>query len=160
VDDIRSALADAGVSTAGLDGLDRDGWLDLVVTHLAQPALTKNAITLVSLYPASQAALARLHPEDPRLAERFEVFLGSVELANGYQELTDAAEQRSRFEAENRHRESRGLPPVPLDHHLLEALASGLPRCSGVALGVDRLLMVLGGHDHIRSVLAFSDERA
>ena len=94
------------------------------------------------------------------MAERFEVFLGTVELANGYRELTDAAEQRDRFEAENDRRRSEGEAPVPLDHRLLEALESGLPACSGVALGVDRLLMILGGHGHIREVLAFPDDRA
>lgn len=160
VSQIVAALEEAGVCTRGLDGLDRDAWLDLAVTHLAQPSLPEDALTLVSLYPASQAALARLHPNDPRVAERFEVFLGGVELANGYQELTDAAEQRARFEAENHKREQAGLPAVPLDHRLLDALGAGLPTCSGVALGVDRLHMVLGGHEHIREVLAFPSDRA
>ncbi len=155
-----SNLERAGVAYPDLHNLDRDGCLDLAVTHLAQPALPADALTLVSLYPASQAALARLHPEDPRVAERFEVFLGGVELANGYQELTDATEQRARFEAENEKRRSEGRPAVPLDHRLLQALESGLPACSGVALGVDRLLMVLGGYDHLRDVLAFPTARS
>lgn len=160
LDDIRHRIREAGIATDGLETLDRDGWLDLAVTHLAQPALADDAITLVSLYPASQAALARIHPDDPRVAERFEVFVGGVELANGYQELTDAGEQRSRFEQENRYREARGQPAVPLDHRLLSALEAGLPHCSGIALGVDRLLMILGGYTHMRDVLAFPAERA
>jgi lysyl-tRNA synthetase class 2 len=155
-----STLERAGVAYPDLRELDRDGCLDLAVTHLAQPALAQDTLTLVSLYPASQAALARLHPEDPRVAERFEAFLGGVELANGYEELTDAAEQRTRFEAENEKRRAEGRPVVPLDHHLLRALESGLPACSGVALGVDRLLMVLGGYDHLQDVLAFPAARS
>ncbi len=155
-----SILERAGVAYPDLRDLDREGCLDLAVTHLAQPALAEDMLTVVSLYPASQAALARLHPEDPRVAERFEVFLGGVELANGYQELTDAAEQRARFEAENEKRRSEGRPTVPLDENLLDALESGLPACSGVALGVDRLLMVLGGYAHIGDVLAFPADRA
>ena len=155
-----SVLERAGVAYPDLRDLDRDGCLDLAVTHLAQPALEEDSLTVVSLYPASQAALARLHPEDPRLAERFEVFLGGVELANGYQELTDATEQRARFEAENEKRRSEGRSAVALDDRLLQALESGLPACSGVALGVDRLLMVLGGYTRIRDVLAFPADRA
>jgi lysyl-tRNA synthetase class 2 len=160
LDRIMTRVRAADPALDGMDGLDRDGWLDLAVTHLAQPALAKDELTLVSLYPASQAALARLHPGDPRVAERFEAFLGDLELANGYRELTDATEQRTRFEAENDRRLKDGLPAVPLDHHLLQALESGLPECSGVALGVDRLLMALGGHEHLDAVLAFPAERA
>jgi lysyl-tRNA synthetase class 2 len=159
-DQIIAALEWHRVSFPNLEALDRNACLDLAVTHLAQPALAKDTLTLVSLYPASQAALARLHPEDPRVAERFEVFLGNVELANGYQELTDAVEQRERFETENARRRQEGRPVVPLDLRLLEALESGLPACSGVALGVDRLLMVLGGYGHIQDVLAFPEDRA
>jgi lysyl-tRNA synthetase class 2 len=91
------------------------------------------------------------------VAERFELFLGRTELANGYQELTDAAEQRARFEAENRRRLQRGQRTAPLDERLLEALASGLPECAGVALGVDRLLMACLGLRHIDEAVAFPD---
>lgn len=160
LDRIIATVQAADPALRKLDGLDRDGWLDLAVTHLAQPALPRDELTLVSLYPASQAALARLHPEDPRVAERFEVFVGDMELANGYRELTDATEQCARFERENDRRRRDGLPEVPLDHHLLQALEAGLPECSGVALGVDRLLMALGGHGHLDEVVAFPGDRA
>jgi lysyl-tRNA synthetase class 2 len=158
---ITGAIERAGVDLAGLRGLDRDGWLDLLISSVVQPALDPKTLTLVSLYPASQAALARLHEPDPRTAERFEVFLGPVELANGYQELTDAEEQRRRFEAENARRIATGdARPVPLDEALLDALSNGLPDCSGVALGVDRLLMILTGAAQLDQVLAFPADRA
>ncbi len=157
---IRGALEEAGVGTGGLEGLDRDGWLDLLVSHVVQPAQDPGTMTLVHLYPASQAALARLHAPDPRVAERFEVFLGPTELANGYGELTDPAEQRDRFEAENVRRSATGGRPVPLDERLLAAMEQGLPACSGVALGVDRLLMTLLGARRIDEVIAFPADRA
>jgi lysyl-tRNA synthetase class 2 len=158
--DIREALRRAGVATSGLAGLDRDGWLDLLVSGVVQPAMDPDTLTLVSLYPASQAALARLHGPDPRVAERFEAFLGRVELANGYQELTDAVEQRRRFEAENARRAATGGELVPLDEALLEALEVGLPECAGVALGVDRLLLALVGAARLDQVMAFPSNRA
>jgi len=157
---IAGVLAAEGVDLRGLESLDRDAWLDLLITHRVQPAQDPDVLTLVSLYPASQAALARLHGPDPRLAERFEAFLGPVELANGYRELTDAQEQRVRFEAENRRRAAAGRPTAPLDERLLDALANGLPECAGVALGVDRLLMALTGRSHIGEVIPFPADRA
>lgn len=159
-DEIRGVLEAAGHSTAGLDGMDRDGWLDVLITHCVQPAMAADTLTLVYLYPASQAALAQLHDPDPRLAERFEAYLGPVELANGYQELTDASEQRARFEAENRRRRASGLSTVPLDEHLLAALEQGLPSCTGVALGVDRLQLALGDASHLAEVTALPWDRA
>ncbi len=158
--DIHEALRRAGVATSGLSGLDRDGWLDLLVSSVVQPAMDPGTLTLVSLYPASQAALARLHGPDPRVAERFEAFLGPVELANGYQELTDAVEQRRRFEAEKARRAASGGGAVPLDEALLEALEAGLPECAGVALGVDRLLLALVDATRLDEVIAFAGDRA
>ncbi|MCG5509981.1 EF-P lysine aminoacylase GenX [Ectothiorhodospira sp. A-7Y] len=140
--------------------LDRDGWLDLIMSMVVAPALPADGLTFIHDYPASQAALARICPENPAVAERFELYWGGVELANGFHELGDAAEQGARFEADNRRRRDAGQPAVAVDHHLLSALASGLPDCAGVALGVDRLLMCLSGCDHIRQVLAFDWERA
>lgn len=156
---LRHAVTAAGID-APLDALDRDGLLDLLVSHVVQPTLDQNVLTLVSRYPASQAALARICDDDPRVAERFEAFLGPVELANGYGELTDPREQRRRFEAENARRVTDGLRPVPLDENLLDALSHGLPESAGVALGLDRLLMVLEGALRIEDVLAFSTARA
>jgi lysyl-tRNA synthetase class 2 len=136
-----------------------DGWLDLLLTHVIEPALD-TGLVFVSDYPASQAALARLRSGDPPVAERFEVYLGGIELANGYHELTDAAEQRRRFEQDNARRCARGLATVEPDRRLLAAMQSGLPDCAGVALGIDRLLMIAGGAAHIDEVIAFPLEHA
>jgi lysyl-tRNA synthetase class 2 len=111
-------------------------------------------------YPASQAALARRDPHDARTAERFELYRDGVELANGYHELASSVEQRERFEADNEERRRRGMPTFAIDEHLLAALAAGLPDCAGVALGVDRLLMLASGAAHIDEVIAFPTERA
>jgi lysyl-tRNA synthetase class 2 len=111
-------------------------------------------------YPASQAALARLRPGQPPVAARFEAYLGGVELANGFYELADAGEQRARFERENACRRRQGDGEVVLDERLLAALSSGLPDCAGVALGLDRMVMLAGGYRHIADVLAFPAERA
>ncbi len=139
--------------------LERDAWLDLLLAQCLMPRLPADQLTLLHDYPASQAALARLN-DDGVTAARFEVFWGGLELANGYHELTDAAEQRRRFETDRAVRAQRGLPDVPADDHLLAALRHGLPECAGVALGLDRLLMKLIGVDHIDRVLAFPFERA
>jgi lysyl-tRNA synthetase class 2 len=135
-------------------------WLDLLLGQVVQPALPGHQLTIVHDFLPEQAALARIQRGDRDLAQRFEVFLGQVELANGYQELTNAREQQQRFERENRHREARGESAVPLDQALLEALRHGLPECSGVALGVDRLLMAVTGLDSMDAVLAFAEPRS
>lgn len=138
---------------------DRDLWLDLLMSHLIEPQL--KGMCLVYDYPASQAALARLVSNgDEQVAQRFEVYVDGMELANGYYELRDAPEQRRRFEADNVRRRERGLLQRPVDEHLLAALVKGLPPCSGVALGIDRLLMLLVGASHIREVLTFDWARA
>jgi lysyl-tRNA synthetase class 2 len=136
------------------EGLTRDDWLDLLVTHRLQPALPHDAITIVYDFPASQCSLARIRHGQPPVAERFELYLGRQELANGYHELNDAAEQRARFEHDNARRRARGQAELPLDENLL-AVLDRLPDCAGVALGVDRLLMDMLGTDDIRGVLAF-----
>lgn len=135
---------------------DRDFWLDLLVTHELEAALGPG-LTFVYDYPASQAALARLDTdaEGQCVARRFEAFIDGMELANGYWELTDAPEQRARFEADQDQRSARGLPVNPLDEKLLAAMDAGLPECAGVALGVDRLLMCLTGAEQISEVIAF-----
>src|SRR5690349_4325342 len=136
------------------DGLTRDDWLDLLITHRLQPAFPRDRMTVIHDYPASQCALARIRNEEPPVAERFEVYLGPHELANGYHELNDTAEQRARFERDNAVRRARGLREVPIDDRLL-AVLDALPDCAGVALGVERLLMCLAGTDAIADVLAF-----
>jgi lysyl-tRNA synthetase class 2 len=151
IGELRAPLADFGIDPAGLT---RDDWLDLLLTHKLQPAFPRDRITVIHDYPASQCALARIRPGDPPRAERFELYLGRYELANGYHELNDAAEQRVRFERDNARRRERGQREVPLDENLL-AVLDALPDCAGVALGVERLLMCLAGTDAIADVLAF-----
>jgi lysyl-tRNA synthetase class 2 len=148
-------FARSQLDTGALTG-DRDLWLQLISSHLLEPRLSGLGICFIHDYPASQAALARLDVIDGiQVARRFEVFVHGVELANGYQELTDAGEQRQRFERDNARRREHGLPECPLDERLLAALEHGLPDCSGVALGLDRLLMVKTGVTDISEVLAF-----
>jgi lysyl-tRNA synthetase class 2 len=152
--DLQAAAARLGVAApAGLHS--REAWLDLLLAVHIQPRLQGRGLLFVERWPAAQAALARLCPDDPRTACRFEAFLDGVEIANGFHELGDAAEQRRRFEADNAVRAARGLPVMPLDERLLAALQNGLPDCSGVALGLDRLLLWLCGAPHLDAVLAF-----
>ncbi len=136
-------------------GCSRDMLLDFLFATRIQPAFPPEHITVVHDYPASQAALARLKPGDPLVAERFEVFIGTLELANGYHELRDAQEQSARFERDNQTRTRLERREMPIDHSLLAALESGLPDCSGVALGVDRLAMTALGESNITEVMAF-----
>ncbi len=156
--ELERRVRDLGVQ--GVADLDRDDLLNLLLTHVVEPNLGRGRPTFVHDFPASQAALARIRSGDPPLAERFEVFVEGVELANGYHELTDPAEQRRRFEADLAERRRRGLPDVPIDHRLLAALEAGLPECAGVALGVDRLVMLKVGATDISEVLAFPLDRA
>lgn len=137
---------------------DRDVWLDLILTHAVEPYLGQNGLCFIYDYPVSQAALARVNPEDPRVAERFELYYQGIELANGFHELADSDEQRKRFKAERAAREGQGLEPVPMDERLLAALDS-LPDCAGVALGVDRLVMLALGADSIEEVMAFTIDK-
>lgn len=141
------------------EGLNRDDWLDLLMTHKLQPTFVADQLLAVYDYPASQSALARIRNEDPPVAERFELYLGPLELANGYHELDDADEQRARFERDQRLRASRGSAVPPLDGRLLEALPQ-LPDCAGVALGMDRLLMAMLETPRIAEALAFEFSRA
>jgi len=139
----------------GLTDDMRDGWLDLLLTHLIEPQLGREAPLFLFDYPPSQAALARIRPGNPAVAERFELYIQGMELANGYHELGDAAEQRRRFEADRATRQAEGLPVPPLDERLLAALEAGLPACCGVALGIDRLIMLVAGVSTIDEITAF-----
>jgi lysyl-tRNA synthetase class 2 len=151
-DTLVAALGDVRVDGTGLG---RDDWLDLLLTHRIQPQFPRDRITVIYDYPASQCALAKIRSGDPPVAERFELYLGSFELANGYHELTDAVEQRARFERDNARRRARGLAEVPIDTNFLAALERGMPDCAGVALGIERLLMAMTGSDDIADALAF-----
>ena len=136
--------------------LDRDGWLNLLMSSLIESELGENGLCFVTNYPASQASLARLNQHDPRTAARFELYYRGVELANGFEELADPDEQAERFEQENCKRRSNGQQAIPVDEALLGALQHGIPDCSGVALGLDRVLMSALSLEDIDQVLSFS----
>lgn len=143
--------------------LARDEYLDLLLSHTVEPYLGKeDRATFLWAYPASQAALAETDTDSQgnQIAKRFELYLNGLEIANGYQELTDSVEQRRRFESDNQQRRSMGCEEIPIDENLIAALASGMPACSGVALGLDRLLMVQAQTSNIQDVLAFPFDRA
>ena len=161
---------DAGLEngTAGHSGVTeparttptRDELLDFLVGAKLGPTLGRGEWLALTHWPASQAALARLDPDDPRTALRFEVYADGIELANGFEELADPREQTARFAADNAARRARGLPEHAVDERLLAALAAGLPPCSGVAVGFDRAVMVATGARSIDEVIAFTTEQA
>ncbi len=155
--ELRAALGDLVIHP---EGLGRDDWLDLLMTHRLQPGFPTDRLLVIRDYPASQCALARVRPGDPPVAERFELYLGPLELANGYHELVDANEQRMRFERDAVVRSDRADSVPDRDERLLAAMAHGLPPCAGVAVGVDRLLMAMTGAARIADVLAFEFSRA
>lgn len=157
---LEASASELGLGRTGLAALGRDALLDLLFSHRVAPALGRGRLTFVHDFPASQAALARLRPDDLRVAERFELFSGGIELANGYHELTDAAEQRMRFDRERALRARLGLALPDIDDRLLAAMEAGLPSCAGVAMGLDRLIMRAFGAGHIDEVIAFPIERA
>lgn len=139
---------------------DRDTLLQLLFSVGVENKIGLQVPAIVYDFPASQAALARINKQDPRVADRFEVYFKGIELANGFHELDDAKEQLARFEADNQKRVEMGLSPQPIDHHLIAALEAGLPACAGVALGIDRLIMLALNCDHIDDVTAFPFPKA
>jgi elongation factor P--(R)-beta-lysine ligase len=165
LDPANASLAELQAPLAGIriepDGLGRDDWLDLLLTHRIQPDFPRDRLLLLHGYPASQCALARVTGTGvDAVAERFEAFLGPLELANGYHELVDGGEQRRRFAADVERRATLGRAAPQIDARLLAALEHGLPACAGVALGIDRLLMAMLGSERIEDVLAFAFARA
>ncbi|MDH3712855.1 MAG: EF-P lysine aminoacylase EpmA [Gammaproteobacteria bacterium] len=164
IDPIEASLGELRKRAHSLGGAvpvladERDLWLDWLMGAHVQPGMAPKTLTLVNRYPASQAALAQLH-EDGITAQRFELFYGSLELANGYRELTDETEQRARFAAELAVRRARGLAEPPPDERFLAALPQ-LPPCCGVAVGVDRLAMLLLGAQRLEDVLSFAGHNA
>ena len=157
---LQAALARAGIDCPASVIDDRDALLDLIVGTIVGPRLGHRAPCFVTEYPASQAALARLKPGNPAVAERFELYLDGMELANGFHELGDPVEQTRRFQADQGARRRRGQPLQPLDERFLACLEAGLPDCAGVALGFDRLVMCATGAQAIDEVLAFPIERS
>jgi lysyl-tRNA synthetase class 2 len=152
----RSLLGDRlGDDLCASLGSERTLWLDLLMSHIVSGQLAGTGIAVVSGYPADQAALARLDPADQRVAERFEVFCQGIEVANGYRELCDATEQHRRFDADRRFRVRLGRPDVVPDENLLAAMEHGLPECAGVAVGFDRVVMVLLGLRTLQVAISF-----
>jgi lysyl-tRNA synthetase class 2 len=161
--DALTADSETLASAAGADqdlraamGDEADDWLDLLLATRVIPSFATDRLTVLRHYPSNQAALARLCPENPAVADRFEVFLGPVELANGYVELADSAELGARIARDNENRRQRGRPVRPVDKCLLAALDAGLPDCAGVALGFERLQMLHDKTDDIRDVITFA----
>jgi elongation factor P--(R)-beta-lysine ligase len=149
-----------GIDVAGgAAALDRDGWLNLLLSHLVEPQLGQAAPTILYDYPESQAALARVEG-DPPVAKRFELYVRGIELANGYYELVDPGELRKRVKVANRQRELDGKPALPEESRLLAAMEHGLGESTGVALGFDRLVMLAAGAGSLAEVLAFPIRRA
>jgi elongation factor P--(R)-beta-lysine ligase len=159
IDELAAQAARVGFSSTGAPG-QRDELLELLMGVVVGPRLGRDSLTFVYNYPATQAALARINPDDPRTALRFELYCKGMELANGFHELASAAEQRQRFEHDNEERRRLGMPVYEVDERLLAALAAGLPECAGVALGFDRTLMLAAGATHIDAVLPFPIDRA
>jgi elongation factor P--(R)-beta-lysine ligase len=160
VEDLRAALGDVVIDPSGLT---RDDWLDLLMTHRLQPSFPTDQLLALYDYPASQCALARIREnsaDGAPVAERFELYLGPLELANGYHELADAAEQGARFDRDLQRRAERNDVQPLRDENLLAALSAGFPACAGVALGMDRLMMAMLGTTRIADVLAFDFARA
>ena len=149
---------DLGVTVEWSD--DRDTWLDLLFSDLVQPQLGFERPTIVTHYPASQSALAKIAASDPRTAERFELFVRGVELGNGYHELLDPAELMIRNKLTESKRRELGRQSLPVNSRLIDAMQSGIPACSGCALGLDRLVMVATNAKAIDEVLTFPIERA
>lgn len=159
-DELKTATVKAGINGVGMDDMSRDSWLDLLMCEVVEKNLPVNCPVFIYDYPASQAALAKIRKGSPDVAERFELYINGMELANGFHELSDAKEQEVRFRKEQAQRKELGLQGIPADHNLIAALQHGLPECAGVAIGLERLLMVLTKSEHINDVLAFPFDRA
>jgi len=151
-----AAAASADAALRAAIGDDRDAWLDLLLATRVASRFQSGKLTVLRHFPASQAALARRCPDNAAVADRFEIFCGPLELANGYVELGDAAEQRRRAMEDLDKRRRRHRRQVPVDEPLLAALDAGLPACAGVAVGFERVLMLAAGVDDIRQVVTFA----
>ncbi len=152
---LRAAVHDIEPDLTSSIGEDRDAMLDILMSSAVAPILGIGRPTVVTEYPLSQAALAKRSDRDPQCAARFELFASGVELANGYDELLDAQTLSDRYDANNVKRKSSGRPMLDTKTTLVEAMRAGLPPCSGVALGIDRLFMLRVGAEKIEQVLSF-----
>lgn len=160
VAELRSLADSLGVRVQAPESLDRDAWLNLILAERVEPWIVQQGAVFLHDFPASQAALAQVREEAPPVAERFELYIGGVELCNGYHEITDAAELRRRMERQAALRAREGLSQLPMPSHLEVAMTHGYPASAGVALGYDRLLMWLWGCEKIDQVIAFPWEIA
>lgn len=151
LEELQAAASERGLASSEDD---RSVLLDFLFSHAVAPRLGEAPVFIYD-YPACQAALARIREGDPPIAQRFELFIDRMEIANGYNELTDYIKQDSRFFQDNERRARRGLETIPADKKLIAALRHGLPECAGVAVGLDRLLMVMRGAKRIDDVLTF-----
>ncbi len=158
--ELKRVAASLGLSDIAEPEQDRDTLLQLLFSVGVEAKIGQSVPAFVYDFPASQAALAKINREDARVADRFEVYFQGIELANGFHELDNPKEQLLRFEQDNHKRVAMGLKAHPIDYHLIAALESGLPECAGVALGIDRLIMLALGCDHIDQVTAFPFPRA
>lgn len=149
---------------AGFETADRLGWQNLLLVELVEPELARLGAVFVYDYPPEQSALARIRPGEklssPAVSERFELYLQGIEICNGYHELTDAAELRSRIVQQSKLREQEQRPALPAESYLLSAMEAGLPECAGTALGLDRLIMLALGKQSLQEVIAFPFDRA
>ncbi|MCO7188639.1 MULTISPECIES: elongation factor P--(R)-beta-lysine ligase [unclassified Pseudoalteromonas] len=160
LNDLRHLACQRGHEHIAEQEQHRDTLLQLLFCMEIEPLIGQQAPCFVYHFPASQAALAQLNADDSRVAGRFELYYRGMELANGFNELTDAVEQSARFDEDNALRTAMGLAPVAKDTRFLAALAQGLPACAGVALGVDRLVMLATGKTQLKEVIAFDIDRA
>ncbi|WP_102794422.1 elongation factor P--(R)-beta-lysine ligase [Bowmanella denitrificans] len=153
--ELKQAAAQLGHGELAAAETDRDVLLQLLFCDAVEPQIGQQRPCFVYDFPASQAALAKLNPDDPRAAQRFELYFRNLELANGFHELDDAGEQKARFEQDNLKRRSQGKQEKPIDPMLLQALEAGIPACAGVAVGLDRLFMLALAQSSISDVLSF-----
>lgn len=161
VSDLKSVTLEHGIEIEmSCEASARDEWLNLILSRLIEPKLGDDGGVIIYDWPASQAALAVIREEEVPVAERFEIYVHGIELANGYHELLDADELARRNSVVNQERVKDGQPLLPEESRLLQAMRSDLPPCAGVALGVDRLVMLALGLKEIKDVMAFPIDRA
>jgi lysyl-tRNA synthetase class 2 len=158
--DIKTLASQYGYAELAANENDKDTLLMLLFSQHVEPHIGQNRPCFVVDFPASQAALARISPTNSLVAERFELYFQGIELANGFHELTDGPEQLRRFEQDNVKRQHMGLEIMPIDHNFIAAIDYGLPACAGVALGIDRLLMLALNYSEIDQVITFENSRA
>ena len=158
--DIKTLASQYGYADIAANENEKDTLLMLLFSQHVEPKIGQDRPCFVMNFPASQAALARINPTNPLVAERFELYFKGIELANGFHELTDGPEQLRRFEQDNVKRQHMGLEIMPIDHNFIAAIDYGLPACAGVALGIDRLLMLALNYSEIDQVIAFESSRA